>query len=50
LALNKVQKLHLGRDQISLLEYVEMACEDVVKSKYATKGLMNLALGIDYNV
>ncbi len=48
--LNKVQKLHLGQDQISLIEYVEMACENVVKAKYATNGLMNLALGIDYHV
>ncbi len=25
-------------------------CEDVVKAKCATNGLMNLALGIDYHV
>jgi hypothetical protein len=27
-----------------------MACEDVVKAKYATNGLMNLTLRIDYHV
>jgi len=33
-ALNKVQKLHLGQDEVLLPKYVEMVGEDVMKVKY----------------